>query len=120
MSARSHDPFTGARVTSHPTQPGAPRLGVPEDKMGTAAGIPFLTPDKRQGVLLMLFPPEQLRDQPLDVIEQVIARQSQGLMKTIALEIYKSFTSDPVDVSAAQNVISAMQGHVEAMRQGGR
>jgi hypothetical protein len=83
------DPFTGARVNSRELDPKDPRMGTPPDKFGMHA-TPLLGPDRRQAVMLMLFPPEALRDQPLEVIERVIAGQAQGLLKTIAFEIYKS------------------------------
>ena len=66
-----HDPFTGARVTTGKLDPKDPRGGVPAEKFGTVA-MPLRTPEKRQAVMLMLYPPEALRDQPLDVIEAAI------------------------------------------------
>src|SRR4051812_7851168 len=117
MSA--HDPFTGAKVSERDTDPTDPRLGTPPDKFGMAAR-PLLTADRRQAVMLMLFPPEALRDAPLDVIELVIAQQGQGLLKSIALEIYKSYTSDPLDAAAARTVSEALQAHADALTTGGR
>lgn len=115
----AHDPFTGARILNPDVNPTDPRLGVPPDKFGMHA-TPLLTADRRQAVAIMLFPPEELRDQPLAVIEQVIARQSQGILKSIALEIYKSFTSDPLDATGAANIAQALLGHVEGMAKGAK
>lgn len=118
MTADSHDPFTGAKLSSAKVDRGDHRLGVPADKFGMT-GMPVLLPDRRQAVMLMIFPPEALRDAPLDVIEQVVANGAQGTLKAIAAEIHKSFTSDPVDAASARNLISALEGHIQAIA-GGR
>lgn len=114
MADASHDPFTGARVRNADVQKDAPRLGVPPDKFGMLS-LPLLTEDRRQAVMLMIFPPEALRDQPLDVIELAIAAQARGLLKSIALEIYKSYTSDPLDPAGARNVSEALARHAEQL-----
>lgn len=116
MSA--HDPFTGARITDAKTDPKDPRLGTPPDKFGALAQ-PVLTADRRQSVMILLFPPEALRDQPLPVIEQVIAGQARGILKTIAQEIYRSYTSDPVAPDAARTAGEALLAHADAMKHGG-
>jgi hypothetical protein len=120
MSDHTHDPFTGARLHSRDVDPAKPRYGVPADKFGMSATPPFLTPDGRQGVMLLLFPPEELRDQSLETIELVVSANGKGLLKSVALEIYKSFTSDPIDASNAQNVITALQSHVNELKERGR
>lgn len=113
------DPFTGARISKPDVNPTDPRLGVPPDKFGMHS-TPLLTADRRQAVAIMLFPPEALRDQPLSVIEQVIAQQANGILKSIAMEIYRSYTSDPLDATAAANLATALQGHADAIAKGGK
>jgi hypothetical protein len=92
-------------------------MGVPPDKFGTYS-VPVMQPDRRQAVIMMLFPPEALRDQPLDVIREVVTRGSAGLLETIALEIYKAFTSDPVDGAAARTISEAFAAHADSLRKG--
>lgn len=97
--------------------PTAARLGVPPDKFGLYAQ-PLRTADRRQAVMLMVFPPEELRDQPLPVVEAVLMRQGDALLRTIALEIYKSYTSEPVDQVAARMLSEALAAHADSMRTG--
>jgi hypothetical protein len=102
-------------MTKRPVEPNDPRLGTPPDKFGMHA-TPLQTADKRQAVMIMLFPPEQLRDaQYSDVLGFVFGHGS-SILRSIAQEIHQSYTSEPLEVAGTENVIKALQGHVDAQR----
>lgn len=122
----AHDPFNHrqlqpdqAREGSAPIDPADPRLGVPPEKFGMK-GTPFQTPERRQAVMLILFPPEALRDQPYEVVEAAVFATGAGLLRGVAREIYQAYTSDPISEAATRHLIEAFQGHLEAQQRGGR
>lgn len=90
------------------------RLGVPPDKFG-AYSVP-LNEGKRVSVALFLFPPEALRDAPFQVVEEMVQQNAPGLLAVLAQEIYRSYTSDPVDPVVAQQLGETLQAHAKAQR----
>jgi hypothetical protein len=102
--------------------PTHPRLGIPDDRMG-AYSTPLKTEingEVREAVVIILYPPTALRDAPLEVIEHFVSMHKKSMLSTIAQEIYKSYTSDPVDATGARNIAEALTKHAEAISKGAR
>jgi hypothetical protein len=121
MADYTHDPVTGKPLPpkQFPIDPNDPRMGVPPDKHG-AWSIPFKTPDRRQAVMMMLFPPEFLRDATYEVVEAAVFLHANTYLRTIAREIHQSYTSEPLEAAPVQNLIKAFQGHLDGMRKGSK
>lgn len=110
----THDPFTGQRLQPDPNDP---RMGVPPDKMG-AFFLP-LKEDKRQGVMVVVFPPEELRDAPYEVVEAFVLSRGQNMLRSIAQEIHRGFTSEPPSLADLQTQVEHLQRYVDANRKKG-
>lgn len=79
------------------------REGLPEKKMGMRAARLPESRDGRGGVMMILYPPAQLRDATIEQITQVLGAQAHSLIASMAREIHTSYTSDPVtDIADAQ------------------
>lgn len=65
--------------------------------------------DKRTSVILLITPPEALRDAPLDTIRAVITQQGPELLEMIAQEIRRWFTSAPLDPEQAARFAEALR-----------
>jgi hypothetical protein len=104
-------------MTKKPVEPNDPRLGTPPDKLGMHA-TPLQTADRRQAVMIMLFPPEQLRDAPYADVLGFVFGHGTSILHSIAQEIHQSYTSEPLDLAPTQNVIKALQEHVDAQQRG--
>ncbi len=107
------------RVRSVPIDTSDPRGGAPADKMAMAA-LPLLTEDKRQAVVLLFYPPEALRDASIDDIRTVVNGSGAGILETIAQEVYKAYTSDPLDGAGARNIADALAAHARAVNGAGQ
>lgn len=88
------------------------RQGVPLNKFAWRS-LP-LQDDKRVCVVIMLFPPEHLRDQPIHVVQEHVDQHSRALLTGMANEIYKGFTSEAISPTAAQNIATALTQHAVA------
>lgn len=97
-----------------PITHGHPRLGVPDDRMGVTA-TPLLQPNGRVAVMLMIIPPVQLKDAPRDVVEAYVAAHKKSILASIVDEVFRSYTSDPLDGTAARNVAEALVRHAESL-----
>lgn len=100
----------------------APRMGVPPDKMGMFT-MPVQQPGEgpgevRQAVVIIMYPPEGLRDAPRHVIEQVVAARKANILASIVDEIFKSYTSDPADPTTARVLGETLIRHADAQRRG--
>jgi hypothetical protein len=100
--------------------PAHPRMGVPDDKMGMYA-IPLQerapdTGEIRQAIVVIVYPPTALRDAPREVIEVFVAARKRGILASIVDEIYRSYTSDPVDAASTRNIAEALTRHADSMR----
>lgn len=101
-------------MSTQPIDPNDIRLGVPPEKFGALAQH-FAQPGAgRVAVMLMLFPPVALRDADRATVLAAVFGSGTAILYTIADEIYKSYTSDPLDNTATQNLITALQGHLKA------
>jgi hypothetical protein len=80
------------------------REGAPEKKFAMRVVRLPQDRDHRGGVMMLLFPPTGLRDASLETIRTFLGSQAHSLISGIANEIYKSYTSDPVDTTALRNL----------------
>jgi hypothetical protein len=94
----------------------AARMGAPPDKTAMQAMPALALDEQRHAVVIMLYPPEQLRDASREMIREVFLRQRNTLVEGLAEEVYKSYTSDPIDPAAARNVAEALTKHAAAQR----
>ncbi|HVX39594.1 MAG TPA: hypothetical protein VHB25_08475 [Gemmatimonadaceae bacterium] len=80
------------------------REGTPPAKLAMRAVRLPADRDHRGGVMMILYPPVQLRDASLDQITAVLGAQAHSLISAMAREIHQSYTSDPVDLTAIRNL----------------
>ena len=109
-------------MSTQPIQPGHPRMGIPDDKMGAYA-VPLkqeINGEIREAVVVVIYPPTALRDAPLEVIESFVAMRKKNLLATIAEEIYRSYTSDPADATGTRNIAELLTKHADAVSRGDR
>lgn len=92
-------------------------MGIPDDKTGMFA-VPLkqeIEGEIREAVVVIIYPPTALRDAPLPVIEEFVAARKKNFLTSIAQEIYRSYTSDPVDAASTRNIAEALTRHANAM-----
>lgn len=107
-SAANDEQRGGGAVEAHQSALRVTHLKQPDPSTG----------EIREAVVLILYPPTELRDAPREVVEHVVMRQKASLLASIVEEIYRSFTSDPVDGAAARNIADALNRHADTQRQG--
>lgn len=93
------------------------RGGVPPDRLG----IYFLTiMDKHQrtNVVAIITPPEALRDAPRETVRAFFRERAMGIADQLAEEVYKGYTSDPLEAAPVQNIADALAEHARTLRKG--
>lgn len=80
------------------------RQGTPEKKLGmTAVTLPE-DRDKRGGVMMIFYPPTELRGASFDTVLQFLGIKAHSILSGIAREIYQSYTADPVGETSLRNL----------------
>jgi hypothetical protein len=95
----------------------AGRAGAPPEKWGSFV-VNYQQDQRRHGVLLNLFPPVRLRDATRDQIRQAVRRNGDALLREIEDTIWRSYTSDTIDASAARMAGEELIKHADSMREG--
>lgn len=80
------------------------REGAPPTKLAMRAVRMPPHRDHRGGVMLIVYPPVQLRDASLETITVAFGVQAHSLISAIAREVYQSYTSDPADLTSIRNL----------------
>lgn len=94
----------------------AERGGVLPDKFAFVS-YP-LNSNKRVAVMMLMYPPEELRNQPLDIVRAVVERNATGMLTGIIHEIHRSYTTEPVSPTAARNIADELNRTADAQTQG--
>jgi hypothetical protein len=80
------------------------REGTPEKEMGMRAVRMPSNRDHRGGVMMLLYPPVELRDATLEQVTRALAQRAHSIISGMARVIHQSYTSDSVDNVALRNL----------------